>query len=817
MRRWFPVLLLGVAGLAMGQEAPAPTSVTELNAWGRSADILHFGAPRRTESQVIELEGIRVELGAGTLSPILYGGPPEFPKLSSAVAPSDPTLQNQESVVGFAWEGEGRVQADLSHNRTGAWLANWQHRLLGLDPASLSELAAGRFAAAAEQVIAFGARGALLDFIEDLPPAPGAFVFLERDRAETELRAPSRATAARIQLMREQLHLPEAAPATVHVLTDQRFGLVMPERSATGRNNKADRWLTWEQDPASAHRYELATTGQPPGQGARWRTLLEKPWADQPEGDGLPPRGVSPVHADLTLQVKPSRDRLYAELQAEATLTVEAREDLRTFTLSLPSSNARPDSAKVRSVTLRDGRPVLFSPHPKGWLSFSRLDIVLPEPVPAGTTLMLEVEWEGTWDLEAPGIPYPGTGLQDLLPTPLPAGIGAPWTYTARVSVPADSGMSVALSGPTARRWTDGGGLAWTEVTQERPARWPSVSVGEWASLEAPGAEGLPALTVRLFPDLEESLAGFAGEIGRALSAYHQLLPPYPFEELEIAQAQDQAYGFTWIAPHGVINVQQGVVFGTTDMRAYSPHLEEGVLAHELAHGWFGHVAVPARTEDFWIAESFSESLSCIYLAAAYGAADCAARMDGAARTWLNRDRRRSSAALSRAYYLPDQADIVYLYGPYVVHHMLRGRLGDAAYVQGIQALVEGGDPRLVTTQDVQAAFEASSGQDLQDFFDFWIRGGFIPQSLVLATRKERREDGWYVLGELESDVPFGRFDVQLQIRDGEANYTVPWVEVVDGAGAFELGPFPGELAPIVRLDPADLTLARGKRQKRLR
>ena len=61
-----------------------------------------------------------------------------------------------------------------------------------------------------------------------------------------------------------------------------------------------------------------------------------------------------------------------------------------------------------------------------------------------------------------------------------------------------------------------------------------------------------------------------------------------------------------------------------------------------------------------------------------------------------------------------------------------------------------------VTTESA-GMLERVSKQDLSNFFDFWIHGGFIPR-LTVYTRLDKTEDGFFL--DALKGLAFGLFDV---------------------------------------------------------
>jgi len=156
----------------------------------------------------------------------------------------------------------------------------------------------------------------------------------------------------------------------------------------------------------------------------------------------------------------------------------------------------------------------------------------------------------------------------------------------------------------------------------------------------------------------------------------------------------------------------------------------EYFIAHELAHQWWGQ-AVGWRTyHDQWISEGFSQYFSALYARKRRGDAlfgDMLRRMAKWARD------QGKAGPISLGYRLGHiQGDsrifraVVYNKSA-VVLHMLRRMIGDDAFFRGIRRLYFGARFAKVGTDDVRAAFEKESGQDLARFFDAWIGGSGTP------------------------------------------------------------------------------------------
>jgi aminopeptidase N len=232
--------------------------------------------------------------------------------------------------------------------------------------------------------------------------------------------------------------------------------------------------------------------------------------------------------------------------------------------------------------------------------------------------------------------------------------------------------------------------------------------------------------------------------------------------------------------------------------RSELPHLEEGTMSHEIAHQWWGALVRNARLEDRWFLESLAETYSCVFLAAAYGPKTCVTRQDAWKKEIEAKESPRVSWGLTRA---PSAgwSVRVYDYGPYILGHALRGRIGDQAFFGALDAWARDRTNTPATTAGLQAAFEATSGQDLEAFFDQWVDDGFVPAL-----------SGDWSAGSVNvySDVPFGTIEVPLTVVHADASTETTWLSVTDGVGTLRFA------TPVTRvvLDPNELVPARTRK-----
>jgi aminopeptidase len=149
-----------------------------------------------------------------------------------------------------------------------------------------------------------------------------------------------------------------------------------------------------------------------------------------------------------------------------------------------------------------------------------------------------------------------------------------------------------------------------------------------------------------------------------------------------------------------------------------------GVIAHEVAHGWWGGTVaakwLEPGTGGQWIVEGFAELSSWLVTRQALDE-----------RSWLRRlsekqydpSRVGSLASLSVLDNAldPSAAQTIYHKGGYVAY-MLRQLLGEKSFATSVRELLERFRHRQVTEAELQAVFAEVSGADLVEFFDKWVR-----------------------------------------------------------------------------------------------
>ena len=144
----------------------------------------------------------------------------------------------------------------------------------------------------------------------------------------------------------------------------------------------------------------------------------------------------------------------------------------------------------------------------------------------------------------------------------------------------------------------------------------------------------------------------------------------------------------------------------------------ENIVAHELAHQWFGDTLTCESWSELWLNEGF----------ATFMAADIVAELDGpetyavGVSRWY-RSSQTSGPLADRGWSPGDHSspsNNVYSKGASVLQ-MMRVLLGEEIFWQGIQDYVAGNQMALVETADLRQAMEGAANANLRWFFDQWV------------------------------------------------------------------------------------------------
>ncbi len=209
------------------------------------------------------------------------------------------------------------------------------------------------------------------------------------------------------------------------------------------------------------------------------------------------------------------------------------------------------------------------------------------------------------------------------------------------------------------------------------------------------------------------------------IAQFEQQFGPYPFEDYGMAEA-DIFYGW------GAMEHQTFTTMGyhlVDSLRTF-----EGIVAHELAHQWFGDALSPVDFRNIWLNEGFATYGHALWLEEAGDSLDFENFMGGIAEAYFAEDRE-----IRYAIFDPPEDYLfgatVYYKGAWILHMLRHQILGDSLFFQALRTYTNRFLYGNVNTEDFQAVCEELSGQNLDWFFDQWVyQAGFPVIDVVLLT-----------------------------------------------------------------------------------
>jgi aminopeptidase N len=295
------------------------------------------------------------------------------------------------------------------------------------------------------------------------------------------------------------------------------------------------------------------------------------------------------------------------------------------------------------------------------------------------------------------------------------------------------------------------------------------------------------------------NLPGQFVHAGDVVEFYARTIGPYPYEKLGHLQTTTR-YG-------GMENPSAIFYFDRGFRRPNG--IDEGLIAHETAHQWFGDAVTEREWAHVWLSEGFATFFAALWTQHAHGDTAYAREIAGMRETVLHSKVVTTNAVIDSVTIDPNDLlnDNSYPKGGLVLH-MLREEIGDCAFMSGLRQYYAAHRHGNALTQDVQRAVEASAGRPLDWFFDQWLRR---PGWAELRTAFSWDRTTKRVTMQVDQLGPFGpyRLTMPVEVTEASGQQRVERVPIVAQPAQLIVLPGMFEAAPrSVRCDPSHLLLA---------
>jgi aminopeptidase N len=239
------------------------------------------------------------------------------------------------------------------------------------------------------------------------------------------------------------------------------------------------------------------------------------------------------------------------------------------------------------------------------------------------------------------------------------------------------------------------------------------------------------------------------------LSFFTTYIGPYEFEKLANVQSTTR---FGGMENAGCIFYDENALNGTRS--------SEALIAHEIAHQWFGNSVTEKEWMDIWLSEGFATYFTNLYLEKTYG------------RDALNEQLIRNRIKVVDFYskYPKPLVDSSvtnleqllnpnsYQKGAWVLH-MLRRKIGDENFKNGVVAYYTKYRLSNANTIDFKREMEKVAGCDLDTFFQQWVFSSGHP-ILDIDVQMKKRKTSIKVV-QTQKETVFS-FPLTIQLSQGE-------------------------------------------------
>lgn len=243
-----------------------------------------------------------------------------------------------------------------------------------------------------------------------------------------------------------------------------------------------------------------------------------------------------------------------------------------------------------------------------------------------------------------------------------------------------------------------------------------SVAVGtydviEWSAGEIP-------VVVYTYPHAYSATYYDFGRTPEMLQYFSRVFGDYPFEK----------YGTVVVPSESGYAMEHQTMTHWSERLLTGDRRYESVVAHELAHQWWGDSVTLADYRDIWLNEGFADYSEVIWWEQAAGPAIRDQIIETYRRQYLEEDAEDRFSIYRTDYDLRRMFSRTTYQKAALVLHMLRWEVGDEDFYEGLREYYRRHAYGTVTTPDFIDAMEDVSGRELDDFFQGWIYGAGYPE-----------------------------------------------------------------------------------------
>ena len=419
-----------------------------------------------------------------------------------------------------------------------------------------------------------------------------------------------------------------------------------------------------------------------------------------------PDTAIDVQHYKFALQLNDANNNI----NGNATVTLKFLKSANSFSLDLVKKKATGKGMLVSSVT-EFGRPLRFSQDSNS--------VKINTKATSGSLHSYTIKYSG---IPADGLiistnnykhrTFFGDNWPNRAQNWLPCADHPSDKATVEFIVTAPAHYNVVANGSKVKEQNLPGKLKLTRWSEKAPISTKVMVIGaaDFAIDHTGDVNGIPVYTY-VFPEDKET--GF-----KSYAVAKEILPffiknvgPYAYEKLA--------------------NVQSKTIFGGMENASCIFYFEESVksntieelMAHEIAHQWFGDAASEKSWPNLWLSEGFATYFTNLYLESKYGAEKLKQRVLADTTAIFALEKTHLAPVVDTTIngnYMKLLNANSYQKGGWVLH-MLRRKLGDELFWKGVRSYYTQYKNKNANTDDLRLVMEQASGVYLKQFFKQWL------------------------------------------------------------------------------------------------
>jgi aminopeptidase N len=401
---------------------------------------------------------------------------------------------------------------------------------------------------------------------------------------------------------------------------------------------------------------------------------------------------------DLALRYDPSSGRL----EGTATLTATATQDLSRFNLDLAGLSATAVTVDGAAATAAAEEAELVVTPAAGIPSGRAFTVVVTyggTPSPTKNDTLGTSGWLRDGNSGAIAL-----GQPESASTWFPVNDHPSDKATLKLAMTVPDGVEVIANGVPGKRDTADGWTTWRWAEESPMASYLStVVIGQYRITESVHAGRPMVIAIPESMSANDPAAKSLARTGEITDFLETRFGPYPFKANGGVVVEEDKIRYA-------LETQSRPVYGNL---FFFGGENTGVVAHELAHQWFGDSVALARWQDIWLNEGFATYAEWLW--SEHDDEDTAQEIFDRTYASFNWSEAPGDPTPRRLF-----GSAVYQRGGMTVH-ALRKTMGDDAFFKLVKSwTAEHRDGNVTTEQFIEAA-EKAAGRDLTAFFKAWL------------------------------------------------------------------------------------------------